>query len=140
MHNINYWERGEYIGAGAGAHSFINETRSINMKGLDRYIEIVNEGAMPEIESTKVTSGEALKEFIFLGLRKREGINIGKKSQAFQLSMDKDAGFHNALIRASEKLIDEGLVEINRDHLRLTGQGIVLSNSIIVRLFENLGL
>jgi oxygen-independent coproporphyrinogen-3 oxidase len=140
MHNINYWERGEYIGAGAGAHSFINNTRSRNIKDVDKYIEHVNIGTIPEIESMRVTSEEALKEFIFLGLRKREGIDIVKRAPVSHLLMNGDKGLCADLIGASEELIDEGLIKIDRDHIQLTRKGIVLSNTVIVRLFEKLGL
>jgi oxygen-independent coproporphyrinogen-3 oxidase len=140
MHNINYWERGEYIGAGAGAHSFINNTRSKNIKDIDKYIESVNKGAVPEIESTRLTHEDALKEFIFLGLRKREGINIGPGTPASQLLLSEGTGLHTALAEASEELIGQGLIETDRDHLRLTRRGIVLSNAVIVRLFEKLGI
>lgn len=140
MHNINYWERGQYIGAGAGSHSFMNNMRSRNIKDIDKYIETVNKGTIPEIESMRLTSEEALKEFIFLGLRKREGINIGKIAPAAHLLTNGDTGLRTALMGASEELVDEGLIEIGRDHLRLTRKGIVLSNTVIVRLFEKLGL
>jgi oxygen-independent coproporphyrinogen-3 oxidase len=140
MHNINYWERGEYIGAGAGAHSFINNTRSGNIKDVDKYLEGVNKGAVPEIESTRLTPEDALREFIFLGLRKREGINIGPEAPTSQSLSDEGAGLHTALAEASEELIGEGLIEIHRNHLRLTRKGIVLSNAVIVRLFEKLAL
>ena len=139
MHNVNYWERGEYIGAGAGSHSFTNNTRSRNIKDVDKYIEHVNIGAIPEIESMRVTSEEALKEFIFLGLRKREGINIGETASAPQ-PLNKDTDLRTALMSASEELVEEGLIEVDRDHIRLTRKGIVLSNTVIVRLFEKLGL
>ncbi len=140
VHNVNYWERGEYIGAGAGSHSFINDTRSRNIEDIGKYIEDVNKGTVPEIESMRLTSEEALKEVIFLGLRKREGINIGKRASVSHVLMNEDTSLHSALMGASEELIDEGLIEIDRDHLRLTRRGIVLSNTVIVRLFEKLGL
>ena len=38
VHNLNYWDRGDYIGAGAGAHSFIRAVRSINTTDIDEYI------------------------------------------------------------------------------------------------------
>jgi oxygen-independent coproporphyrinogen-3 oxidase len=140
MHNVNYWERGGYIGAGAAAHSFVDKRRSMNIKDVDRYIETVNEGSIPETESTRITSTEALKEFIFLGLRKTEGINIAGKLQISRLPMDKNGNLHNAFLKASEELVDEGLANIDRDHLRLTRKGTILSNTVIVRLFEKLGL
>jgi len=129
IHNLNYWDRGEYIGAGAGAHSFIDKMRSGNIKNINAYIEQLNNGIIPEIDSTKLTSEETLKEFIFLGLRKTEGISISKS-----------LGTGLNIINASGELINKGLIEIAKDHLRLTRKGVVISNTVIVKLFENLGL
>jgi len=129
IHNLNYWDRGEYIGTGAGAHSFIGKMRSGNIKDINAYIEQLNNGIIPESESTKLTSEETLKEFIFLGLRKTEGISISKSQQT---------GLN--IVDASGTLINEGLVEIVEDFLRLTRKGIVISNTVIVKLFEKLGL
>lgn len=129
IHNLNYWNRGEYIGAGAGAHSFIDKMRSRNIKDINAYTEKLNKRMIPETESTKLTSKEILKEFIFLGLRKTEGISI---------SESQETGLN--IIDASGALINEGLVEIVKDYLRLTRKGIVISNTVIVKLFEKLGL
>ncbi|MBI4689036.1 MAG: radical SAM family heme chaperone HemW, partial [Nitrospirae bacterium] len=128
-HNLNYWDRGEYIGAGAGAHSFINGIRSKNTEDIDSYIEYLNDGNIPEIESTTITNADALKEFIFLGLRKMEGINLSKA---------KDLGTN--IIAVSGELITEGYIEIKNNHLILTRKGIVISNEIIAGLFEKLRL
>jgi oxygen-independent coproporphyrinogen-3 oxidase len=152
MHNLNYWDRGEYIGVGTGAHSFINGIRSNNTKDITRYIEDLNNGIIPEIESAKPTSAEALKEFIFLGLRKTEGINInelppflpplprGDIHTSIPHLTRGDIGGYNSLLDASKELIDEGYLEINRGYLALTRKGIVISNTIIVKLFERLGI
>ena len=152
MHNLNYWDRGEYIGVGTGAHSFINGRRSNNTKDITRYVEDLNNGIIPEIESAKPTSAEALKEFIFLGLRKTEGINInelppfipplprGDIHTSIANLTRGNIGEYNSLLDASKELIDEGYLEINRGYLALTRKGIVISNTIIVRLFERLRL
>ena len=152
MHNLNYWDRGEYIGVGTGAHSFINGIRSKNTEDIPRYIEDLNNGIIPEIESAKPTSAEALKEFIFLGLRKTEGINInelppfipplpgGDIHTSIPHLTRGDIGEYYSLLDASKELIDEGYFEINRGYLALTRKGIVISNTIIVRLFERLRL
>ena len=128
-HNLNYWNRGQYIGAGAGAHSFINGVRSKNTDDINRYIEILNHGTIPEVESSLVTSEEALKEFIFLGLRKTEGISIAE-SENFGLD----------ITGACKDMLDDGYFEIQGDFLRLTRKGLPVSNAIIVKLFERLGL
>ena len=136
IHNLNYWNRGEYIGAGAGAHSFVNGVRTKNIADVNKYIDSLNSGIIHETESLMITPGESLKEFIFLGLRKTEGINV--KNIPSSMIADREA--LEKLIDASGELINEGYLELNEDYLRLTRKGIVISNTIIVKLFEKLGL
>lgn len=129
-HNLNYWNRGQYIGIGAGAHSFIGDRRMKNTGDIKRYIELSKTGNLAIDESIELSCEEAIKEFIFLGLRKTEGLNIREFSYA--LGID--------LIKVSEELIDEGLLIADGNYLRLTRKGIVISNSIITELFEALEL
>jgi oxygen-independent coproporphyrinogen-3 oxidase len=129
LHNLNYWERGEYIGAGAGAHSFIRGFRSNNTDDIRRYIKDLNKGIIPETESTEIKCEDAIKEFIFLGLRKTEGISLAK-AEEFGLDMPV----------VCRELIEERYLEIKGDYLRLSRKGIVIANAIIVKLFEGLGL
>ena len=136
LHNMNYWNRGEYIGAGAGAHSFVNGVRTKNIADVGRYIDGLNNGLVPETESTVITPYNALKETIFLGLRKMDGLNLKDLCKTELLENDKDGN----LIAASAELIDEGYLDLNGDYLRLTRKGIIISNAIIVKLFEKLGL
>ncbi|OHE55623.1 MAG: hypothetical protein A2Z47_07460 [Thermodesulfovibrio sp. RBG_19FT_COMBO_42_12] len=139
MHNLNYWDRGEYIGAGAGAHSFINEIRSINTKDIKSYIEILTEGKSVEMEPIRLFPPEALKEFIFLGLRKIKGININTPICIPPLIRGDIRGC-NSILDASKELTTEGYLEFDRGYLRLTRKGLVISNTVIVKLFEKLGL
>lgn len=129
-HNLNYWNRGEYIGVGAGAHSFEDEMRRVNLRDVRKYIDTVKKGLSPYEEETVISETEALKEYLFLGLRKREGINARAIKERFKID----------IITASSDLISNGLLEVKGDSLRLTSKGITLSNSIIVGLFETLGL
>ncbi len=136
IHNLNYWNRGEYIGTGAGAHSFVNGVRTKNIADVNKYIDSLNTGIIHETESLMITPAESLKEIIFLGLRKTEGINA--KDIPSSTIGDREA--LKKLFDASGELIWEGYLELNEDSLRLTRKGIVISNTIIVKLFEKLGL
>ena len=129
LHNLNYWDRGEYIGAGAGAHSFIRGFRSKNTDDIRRYIKDLNKGIIPKAESTDIKRDDAIKEFIFLNLRKTEGISLAK-AEALGLDMP----------GVCLELTEDGYLEIKGDYLRLSRKGLVISNSVIVRLFEVLGL
>jgi coproporphyrinogen III oxidase-like Fe-S oxidoreductase len=84
---------------------------------------------MPEDGSNKITREESVKEFIFLGLRKIEGISV---SRAMSLGLN--------LPEAFEELIAGGFMETGRDSIRLTRKGLSISNTVIVRTFELLGL
>lgn len=129
-HNLNYWERGEYVGLGAGAHSFDNRVRRVNPGDVRRYIETLKRGSLVYDEEMVIPEKEALKESLFLGLRKREGIRIDLFKERFKLD----------IVSASSTLIKDGLLEVKEIFLRLTGRGIMVSNSVIVSLFEELGL
>lgn len=129
IHNLNYWDRGEYVGAGAGAHSFMNNIRSKNSGEPEKYINMLDTGILPEEESYRVSPSDALKEFLFLGLRKTEGISL---SRAEELGLD--------IAGASKDLVKDGFLEVSGGHIRLTGKGIAVSNTVIVCLYERAGL
>ena len=129
LHNLNYWDRGEYLSAGAGAHSFIKGFRSKNTDDIRRYIKDLNKGIIHEAESTEIKRDDAIKEFIFLGLRKTKGINLAK---AKELGLDMPG--------VCRELIEDGYLEINGDYMKLSRKGIVIANTIIVKLFEGFGL
>jgi oxygen-independent coproporphyrinogen-3 oxidase len=134
LHNLNYWNRGEYIGAGAGAHSFIQGVRSQNTGDIKTYTDslsndIVPDVILPETGAIEISAEEALKEFIFLGLRKTEGLSL---TQAIKVRPD--------FIEACAELIDNSYLVISDNYLRLTRKGLPLLNMVIVRLFERLGL
>jgi len=127
IHNLNYWDQGEFIGAGAGASSYINTIRSKNTEDIVRYKENLDIGMLPEGESTNIGAKESIKEFIFLGLRKTKGLPI---TAAEKLGLN--------IIDICKDLVDEGYLEIEGGYLRFSRTGIVLSNTIIVKLFDRL--
>jgi oxygen-independent coproporphyrinogen-3 oxidase len=129
VHNLNYWDRGEYLAAGAGAHSFIKGRRSRNTGRIREYIETLARGMLPEAESTEIPCEAALSEFVFLGLRKIEGI---------RLELADELGLN--LAEAASALTREGLLELADNHLRLTRKGLPVANSVIVTLLRNLKL
>jgi len=70
-HNKGYWNLENYIGIGAGAVGFLNDTRLYPLTDIDGYI------ANPlDIKEERLTSEEILTEKIFLGLRSTVGIEI----------------------------------------------------------------
>lgn len=129
IHNLNYWNRGEYLAAGAGAHSFLRGFRAMNTADINEYIEKLGSGITPEIESVEISGDEALREFIFLGLRKTEGIRL---ADADKLGLK--------LAEAADEMAREGMIENDGSLVRLTRKGLPVANAVIVQLLGNLGL
>ncbi|MEW6738771.1 MAG: radical SAM family heme chaperone HemW [Nitrospirota bacterium] len=127
-HNLNYWNRGEYLGIGAGAHSFFGGKRTGNARDISHYIESINNNKMPVAEEHYITNDEALKEFIFLGMRKTDGIDMKLLPDKKRVLMKK----------AVEELSSHGLVEVKGNYLRLTRKGLILSNEVIVQVLLSL--
>lgn len=128
-HNMNYWDRGDYLAVGAGAHGFIRGFRTRNTSSIAEYLERLGNNSDPEVEKTGITSEDALKEFVFLGLRKVEGIRL---MDAREFGLD--------LVAASDELLRLELVELTASRIRLTRKGRHIANTIIVRLLEGIGL
>jgi oxygen-independent coproporphyrinogen-3 oxidase len=128
IHNLNYWRRGEYIGIGASAHSFIGEERIKNTGDVMKYIELLSGNILPYEEIAKVSRKDAIKETIFLGLRMTEGIDLSKFYNEYGLD----------LRGASDRLLKGGLMKVENGRIMLTGKGLKISNSAIVELFERL--
>ena len=90
---------------------------------------MLGRGIIPEVERTEINSEDALKEFIFLGLRKTDGVLI---TDAKQRGLD--------LLAASIALIREGYLSHHGGHIHLSRKGLPLANMVIVELLRNLGL
>jgi oxygen-independent coproporphyrinogen-3 oxidase len=72
-HNSSYWNGTPYIGAGAGAHSYIRNVRSWNPSNLGAYIQGITNGTLVR-ESETLTENDQYNERIMLGLRTNRGI------------------------------------------------------------------
>jgi oxygen-independent coproporphyrinogen-3 oxidase len=127
VHNLNYWDRGEYLGVGAGAHSFFKGKRTSNIPHLDSYMESINSSVMPVDEELAVTEQDEFNEMIFLGLRKIKGIDL-------RLIPDKERLIKN---KAVDALRRHGLIEIEDLYLRLTAKGLVLSTEVMVQILSS---
>lgn len=123
-HNLNYWDRGEYLGIGAGAHSFLNGRRISNICDVRQYIHDVELGALPIAEETLLTRREEIEETLFLGLRKTDGFDIEL--------IPADITEH--LKEALDDLAHQGLLDLSGGHIKLTRKGLIICNSVIVRL------
>ena len=123
-HNNKYWNREPYIGIGAAAHSNIGDFRFGNPPELDLYTDIVKNNVPDGRETEKLTAEDKMSEFIFLGLRKTEGISKIKFKDNFGIDIYEKYG------EQIKKFCGLKLLEDKSDTIRLTSAGIDVSNSV----------
>ena len=125
-HNKDCWEQREYIGIGLAAHSYLNRTRFSNTCNLQDYINNIKNGEFEKNITIheRQTIEDAEKEYMLLGLRKIEGVDIQDFKNRY---IDNPIYvFHKEL----EKLVNEELVEIDLNKIRLTKKGLDLANLV----------
>ena len=123
-HNIGYWTLDEYLGLGAGAHSYFQGRRYSNTSNLGEYIRSLNEYKIPEDFSETIDETESIKEFIILGLRLIDGIDISD----FYTRYSKDIfSIYSAEIN---ECVEAGLMESKNKRLKLTSKGLDLANKV----------
>lgn len=123
-HNSSYWHQVPYIGLGAAAHSFDLNSRQWNVADLKLYIEEINNGIIP-MEREELDNDTTFNDIITTALRTSDGINLN----ALETRLGKR--YRNTLISAAGKHIEQGLLEIRHDRLRLTSEGIFISDMVM---------
>jgi len=127
-HNMNYWQRGEYLGLGPGAWSFLVGTRSSNIADVNAYIAKMAQGIPVIAESETLDKEQSARETILLSLRTAKGLNL------CQYRLDYGLHFLQHLETAMESFAEAGLLHVQEGVLRLTNCGILLSNEALSRL------
>ncbi len=114
-HNLKYWKCEEYIGIGPSAHSYYNGERYYSPADLESFCNL----PLQEKISEPFESGTD-EEKIMLGLRLKDGI-----------CPDDFPQYREKIIKKSAEYCSHGLAVFENNHLSLTPQGFLVSNSII---------
>lgn len=127
-HNSGYWRRDGYLGLGLGAHSFIRQeefgVRFGNPSDPELYAAEIESGKISRCQVTTLSREDAVSEFMFLGLRMSDGVSFSEFRQQFGESLQ------TLFSPALEKLSAAGLISQDRERLRLTRKGMLLSNQV----------
>jgi len=139
-HNLTYWQCREYLGLGAGAHSYLDGVRFAVADAPAQHMTLVEQSWREAQEGDgsarmrQVVSGEtvtpelAMSDALILGLRLLEGVGLADFRAHFGVELMDVVGERLA------EPIASGLVEVASDRLRLTERGLLLSNEVFVRL------
>ena len=125
-HNLVYWRAEEYLGIGAGAHSYLDGCRFNNVNGIEDYIDGIEKGVVFRENEQPIDKNEAMSEYMILGLRLVDGIS----TEAFKARFGEEADsvFGGQLA----KLEHRQLLERNGDRWRLTSTGLDFGNTVFM--------
>lgn len=123
QHNIGYWTRENYLGFGLGASSLMDNLRFQNTSDLTEYLAGEPGCRFPSRQS--LTLAEQKQEFFFLGLRMTQGISLRSYHQLYGGDLLQDYP------EEITKHTAEGLLEISGDRMKLTQQGLWLSDYVM---------
>ena len=124
-HNIVYWKLNEYIGCGAAAHSYVDGIRYRNEENIEKYIEMINYEGDSIVEKIENSSQDNMEEFMFMGLRMREGIDEADFERRFNKKIDV------VYKKILDKHIETELLIRNLGRIYLTEKGVELSNMVM---------
>lgn len=123
-HNLKYWHYIDYLGFGAGAHSFYDGVRRSNNRNVMPYIQSFDRYIMPTIDTETITVERAQEDFCFLALRTKWGLDEQKFEDRFGVSV------HNLFGNILEDLVTKGLLEYQNGSYHLTSEGAKHGNYV----------
>ena len=143
-HNVSYWERTDYLGFGVGAASLFEEIRHTNITDINMYIDkcggMINAGSCMDNNVTagnynrlyeiyddiqKLSLNDRMEEFMFLGLRKIDGISKAEFEKTFSKNI---ADVYGKVIQEN---VLNGLLVDDGDVIKLTDRGVDISNVVM---------
>jgi oxygen-independent coproporphyrinogen-3 oxidase len=127
-HNMNYWARGEYLGLGPGAWSFISGRRYSNIPDASEYAKRMSDGVSVIDAQETVGRVPSARETILLGLRIMKGLDLLRFEREYGVDL------RRRLERNAVPLGDAGLLRVSEGRLMLTERGILLLDEALARL------
>ena len=119
-HNLNYWTRGDYLGFGLSAHSFVNKKRWANANTFAKFY------AEEKLFEEDLTDKQIVEEMIMLGLRCEEGVDKKKlKEQGYDIEQNQNY----------DRLIKTGIIFEEGDKIKINPDYYGASNLVIEQLF-----
>ncbi len=120
-HNMCYWNNLEYYGFGLGASSYIDNIRRTNTRSINNYPN-------KYIEVEELNNYDKQEYEIILNLRLLEGIDLDKFVNKYNIKLED--------IYDYKELVDNKLLLLEDNHLRIPEEYLYVSNEIIVKLLQ----
>ncbi|WP_414050278.1 radical SAM family heme chaperone HemW [Macrococcus animalis] len=123
LHNKVYWKNNEYYGVGAGSHGYVEGKRYYNVVPVPHYIKAMANGSAVK-EVIPVDEKASMEEYMFLGLRLNEGINIIDFEKRYGIS------FEDVFGTVSQSLLNENQIIFENNQFKLTDKGRMRGNDV----------
>lgn len=123
-HNSSYWLGEKYLGLGPAAHSYDGHNRAWNIASISKYIKELNAGT-PALEIEYLDKYSRYNDFILTGMRTMWGLDLAELEKQF------GSDLKNYSLKNVCKYINRGFVENKDNRLRLTREGIFISDGIM---------
>lgn len=124
-HNLAYWNMDNWIGVGSASASYMDGKRIKNISSVEEYINSINEKGEAIEEIINNSKNDHMEEFMFMGLRKINGIDENEFKNRFSMNIN------NVYGEIINKYIDEGLLIRESGRIFLSEKGIEISNIIM---------
>ena len=123
-HNSSYWTGKKYLGCGPSAHSFDGTSRQWNVSSLEQYLKGIHTDQLDfEIEDLDLYT--RYNDFVITSIRTCWGMPLA------QLRTTYGETLYNYCLRMAKPHIRQGVLEIKEDTLKLTSEGIFISDGIM---------
>ena len=123
-HNSSYWTGKKYLGCGPSAHSFDGISRQWNVSSLEKYLEGIRSNQL-DFELEDLDLYTRYNDFVITSIRTCWGMPLA------QLRTTYGETLYNYCLRMAKPHIEQGVLEIKEDTLKLTPQGIFISDGIM---------
>lgn len=129
-HNLKYWQYSDYLGFGAGAHSFYDGVRRANNRNVMPYARTIDNFILPIIEEESIDESRAIEDYCFLALRTKWGIQEQPFYKKFGIAIQ--SKYNDVLMN----LIDKQLLVYRDNAYIMTPEGIKHGNYVFSQFID----
>jgi len=124
-HNLKYWQDGEWLGFGCGAHSTRAGVRWKNVSATDEYVARIERRETTATDVRQLTPGEQLGDALFTGLRLSDGIDLDAIGARYAVDV------WRRYAADLQPFLDEGCLKRDGARLWLTRRGMLLAHEVM---------
>lgn len=123
-HNSSYWTGKKYLGCGPSAHSFNGVSRQWNVTSLSAYIDGIRQ-EKPDFEVEELDLYTRYNDFVLTSIRTCWGMSLSHLRSMYGEEL------YRYCLRMAKPHLEQGVLEISEDILKLTRKGIFISDGIM---------